>query len=140
MNFLDLTGVSYLWSKIKLKIEAVVTEKLQSYTTSFNTIKTEAQSAANEAKHYYGLTTAALNSLNPDVANVVTYAQLVTKHGQAITQIAEQLNATYNNDGTEIADDYTPGFIFVSVTRAEMDAIIEAGTLEDNKVYLVQEE
>lgn len=138
-SYLDKLGLTLLWSRVKSKITEVVEESLETYITRFNEIQTQAQHAATEAEHYYNLTTEAINLIDPGVANTLTYAQAVAKHGRAITQIAIQLNATYNNTGTETTDEYTPGYIFVTVTKEEMDAILENGTAEDNKVYLVQE-
>lgn len=138
-SYLDKLGLTLLWSRVKSKIVEIVEKSMQQYTNSFNSIEQDARRAADEAENYYRLTTEAINLLDPDVANTLTYAQAVAKHGRAITQIAHQLNATYNNTGTETTDDYTPGYILKAVSKEEMDSILENGTAEDNIIYLVQE-
>lgn len=139
MKFLDNIGVAYLWSKIKDKIESVVAEQLSNYINSFNTIQQQASSAADSAENYYNLTTQAINSLNPNVAETLTYAQLVAKHGDAIKKIAQSLNATYSEENLDASNNYTPGFIFVAVTQEQMDELLANGTTEANKVYFVEE-
>lgn len=138
-KYLDAIGVSVFWAKIKTKITEVVTEEIATYAQQFNDIKEQALTASNNAENYYNLTKSAIDSLNSDAATTLTYAQLVAKHGDAITKIAQQLGSTYNNEGLEASDNYIPGFIITEVTQEEMDSIIKNGTIEDNKIYLVQE-
>lgn len=145
-KYLDVLGVGILWNKMLQKITEVVQAELTDLISEFNTIKQEALTikqealaAKNDAQYYYNLTVEAINSLDPDVANTLTYAQKVAKHGQAIEKIAEQLNSTYNEEGVTTADAYTPGYLLRQVTEDKMNELIENDEVLENGIYFVKE-
>lgn len=138
-NYLDLLGVNLLWNKVKSKINSIVDSKLADYIDQFTTIKQEALIAKNDAKYYYELTLEAIQSLDPDVEEVLSYAQKVVKHGRAIIEIANQLNATYAENSMAAADDYTPGFILKSVSEETMNDLLANNATKENEIYFVKE-
>lgn len=138
-KYLDILGLNFLWNKIKLKIVEIVEEKLSNYLTQFNTIQQEANEAKTESKYYYELMLDTVNSLDPDSTEILNYAQAIVKHGRAISKIAGQLNATYNENGITSQDEYTPGFVLKQVTQEEMDDMIANDETKDNEIYFVKE-
>ncbi len=98
-----------------------------------------ANKAAAESKYYNELTQKAIEGMSVTEQEILKYSQDVVKHGRAIERIAKQLDSSYNNDGREEEDEYTPKISFKAIEESEMDVILANGTAEDDKVYLVLE-
>ncbi len=68
---------------------------------------------------------------------VLEYSQAVVKHGRAITRIAQQLGASYDEGSREEEGEYTPGFTFELKEEAEMEALIaNPSAAQEGHIYL----
>lgn len=127
-----VTGSNEVFDDKRNKTQEAVNDEL--YET-----QEVANKAAAESKYYNELTQKAISGMSVTEQEVLKYSQDVVKHGRAIERIAKQLDSSYNNDGREEKDEYTPGISFKAIEETEMDAILANGTAEDDKVYLVLE-
>lgn len=127
-----VTGSNEVFDDKRNKTQEAVNDEL--YET-----QVVANKAAAESKYYNELTQKAISGMSVTEQEVLKYSQDVVKHGRAIERIAKQLDSSYNNDGREEKDEYTPGISFKAIEETEMDAILANGTAEDDKVYLVLE-
>lgn len=139
MKFLDEVGLQTLWNRVVAKIENVVNDKFSEQLDTLHDIQQDITATRDEIKEYYSLIKTLVDNINSEDREVLDHVASIAKHGRAITKIAEQLNATYNDTGTTPNDEYTPGLKFVPLTQEEMDAIIEGNGEKDNEVYLIKE-
>ena len=96
-----------------------------------------AQQAAEQSKYYSQLTTEAIDSMTTEEQEVLAYSQAVVKHGRAITRIAQQLGASYDEESREAEGEYTPGFTFELKEEEEMEALIaNPSAAQEGHIYL----
>lgn len=98
-----------------------------------------AEKAAAESEYYNKLTQDAINNMSVSEQEVLKYSQDVVKHGRALEKIADQLGATYDNDGREEDDEYTPGLKLQPIEEEEMDVLLANGTTQKDTIYYVLE-